>query len=315
MRIDAHAHVVSQAYLDAIPAPPGVGKPPAASLEALQTMMERYAIDAAVISVGPPAPFFGDQGAANELARMANEELAAYSRAQPERFAPLAVLPLPDVDAAVAELTYALDVLEMDGVIMMTNAGGAYLGDPDWEPLYAELERRAAYVFVHPTMPTTGQPLGHPVWLYEFPFDTTRAIANLIYGGTLERHASIRWQLAHCGGTAPFLAERIASLADREPALAELAPAGTLEYLSRLYYDTGLANNEIAYRTTRLVAPQERIVFGSDWPYLALPAQGGDPAPGLSFLDPVERDALDAANVGALVPRLAEACSSAAEKV
>jgi 6-methylsalicylate decarboxylase len=303
MRIDAHAHVMPQAYIDAIEVPGG--KPPAVGAEALTQMMDRYAIDAAVISTGPPGPFFGDQGRANELARLANEEIAAVLNAGRGRFAGLAMLPLPDPDAALAELAHALDTLGFDGVILLTHAGGTYLGDPSWEPLYAELDRRGAYVFVHPTFPANGMPLSHPVWLYEFPFDTTRALANLVYSGTFERHPNIRWQVAHLGGATSVLADRIASLADRMPDEATDAPAGALEYLSRLYYDTGLANAELPYRAASMLTASDHIVFGSDWPYLALPDEPGDPAPGLAFLNHDERAALDGANIGALVPRFA----------
>ena len=134
------------------------------------------------------------------------------------------MVPLPDVGRGVAELAYLLDVLELDGIVMTSHVAGTYLGDPALEPLYAELHRRAAYVFVHPTIPPGGVPLRHPAWLYEFPFETTRAIANLVYSGTFERHPDIRWQFAHLGGAAPFLAPRIASLAEREPALADRCP-------------------------------------------------------------------------------------------
>ena len=306
MRSDAHTHVVSQAYLDAIPAPPGgMPKPPAVELGGLEAMMARYAIDRAVVSTGPPGLFFGDQGQANELGRMVNEEMAAIRSSDPQKFATLAMLPLPDVDAALAELAHALDVLELDGVILTSHVGPSYLGDPAWEPLYAELDRRGAYVFLHPTLPFGGGPrLPHPVWLYEFPFETTRAVTNLVYNGVFERYPAIRWQLAHLGGAVPFLAYRIASLADREPEQAAAAPAGALAYLERLYYDTGLANNEVAVRATLQVAPSAHIVFGSDWPYLAPPDAPGDPAPGLAFLDG-ERAAIDGVNIGALVPRWA----------
>jgi predicted TIM-barrel fold metal-dependent hydrolase len=142
------------------------------------------------------------------------------------------------------------------------------------------------------------------MWLYEFPFETVRAVANLIYSGTLERHPSLRIQLAHLGGAAPFLAHRIASLADREPEQAALAPAGALAYLERLYYDTGLANHVPGLVATRAVTSVEHIVFGTDWPYAALPPEGGDPAPDLEVLDPRERAAVDFGNAAALVPRL-----------
>jgi len=273
-------------------------------------MMARYAIDAAVICPGPPGAFVGDQGRANDLARTVNEELAAIARAAPARFAALATLPLPDVDAALAELTHALDDLGMDGVWLLSHVAGTYLGAPEWEPLYAELDRRGAYAFVHPALPPFPLPLGHPVWLYEFPFDTTRAIANLIYGGTFERHPGIRFQFAHLGGTAPFLAHRIASLADREPDQAAAAPGGALEYLRRQWYDTGLSNHALAVRGALEVTTPDRIVFGTDWPYAALPESGDDPAPELDDFGADVRDRFDAGNAAALVPRLAAAVAA-----
>jgi 6-methylsalicylate decarboxylase len=303
MRIDAHAHVIPQAYIDAIPMPGGnLPKPPVVTVEALEAMMERYAIDRAVVCCGPPGLFFGDQAQATDLGRLVNEEMAAIRSRDPMKFATLGQLPLPDVDAAVGELTHLLDVLGLDGVVLMSHVAGVYLGDPSLEPLYAELDRRGAYVFAHPTIPANGVPLGHPAWLYEFTFETVRVISNLIYSGTFERFPSIRWQFPHLGGAAPFLAHRIASLADREAPMAEHAPAGALEYLSRAYYDTGLSNNEVAVSTALQIAPADHILFGTDWPYLAMPPAPGDPAPGLAFLDG-RREAIEARNISALVPR------------
>jgi predicted TIM-barrel fold metal-dependent hydrolase len=311
-RIDMHAHVISPGYLAGLRGPDGGAPPlPPATLDGLEAMMARYAIDAAVISPGPPGVLFGDQGRANELARTVNEELAAIARAAPARFAALATLPLPDPGAAVAELHDALDRLGMDGVWLLSHVAGTYLGAPEWEPLYAELDRRGAYVFVHPALPPFPLPLDHPVWLYEFPFDTTRAIANLIYGGTFERYPRIRFQFAHLGGTAPFLAHRIASLADREPERAAGAPAGALEYLRRQWYDTGLSNHALAVRGALEVTTPDRVVFGTDWPYAALPHAGGDPAPELDALGAAVRGQVDSENAAALVPRLAEAARDA----
>jgi 6-methylsalicylate decarboxylase len=269
-------------------------------------MMGRYEIDAAVISPGPPGAYLGDQGQANEIARAANESIAELVRASPERLAGLALLPLPDVVAAIEELSFALERLHLDGVMLLSNVAGCYLGDARWQPLYEELDRRGAYVFVHPGMPPHALPLGdvHPVWLYELPFDTTRALAHLIFSGTLERHPRVRMQFAHLGGTAPFLTHRLASLADREPENAREARAGVVEYLRRQYYDTGLSNNRPALEATRSVIPLEHIVFGSDWPYAALPTSGADPAPEIAFLSAQERAAVDHRNAAALVPRL-----------
>lgn len=273
MRVDCHAHVLPPAYrerLGALPIPPG-------RLEDYERVMERYAIDRAVISTGPPAALDADV----HLARIANDGLAEIAR--DPRFTALATLPWPDVDASLSELAYALDELGMGGVMLLSNVGGTYLGDPALEPLLAELDRRGAYVFVHPGFPPYAPVLEHPVWLYEFPFDTVRALTHLVYSGALERHRNIRFQVAHLGGAAPMLAHRLASLAAREPELARESPAGAVEYLSRLYYDTGLADNAPALAATLEVTSVDHVVFGTDWPYLALP-DGDDPAPALNAL-------------------------------
>jgi 6-methylsalicylate decarboxylase len=307
VRIDTHVHVTPRVYLAELEQHFG-GQPPgivSTSPEGLRDLMERFEIDAAVVSSGPPGPFLGDQPRATELARAMNEEAAELRRSDPERLAVLAALPLPDVDAALAELGRALDELELDGVFLLSNVAATYLGDPAWDPLFDELQRRGAYVFLHPGMPPHPLPLSHPVWLYEFTFDTTRALANLVYSGTLERCPDVRIQVAHLGGTAPFLAHRLASLADRQPDLAAQAPAGALEYLRRLYYDTGLTNNGVALASTLEVTSIDHVVFGTDWPYAALPADGGDPAPGLDAVGAERRARIEAANAAALVPRFA----------
>jgi 6-methylsalicylate decarboxylase len=305
-RIDAHVHILPPDYRAELERRSLLPTElPPWSAEMTHELMARHDIDAAVMSLSPPGVFFGDQGLADELARLVNERTAEFVAAAPERFAGLAVLPLPDVDAALSELRYALDVLRLDGVALLSNVSGTYLGDPAWDALFDELERRGAYVFLHPTMPPHPLPLPqHPVWLYEFPFDTTRAVVNLIYSGTLERCPNLRVQVAHLGGTAPFLAHRLASLAAREPERASRAPAGALAQLRRLYYDTGLSNNMAGLAATLEIADLSQVVFGTDWPYADLPP-GGDPAPGLDGLPDGDRARIDAGNIAALVPRLA----------
>jgi predicted TIM-barrel fold metal-dependent hydrolase len=306
VRVDTHVHVTPQCYLAALERVFG-GRLPGvvpSSRDGLLELMERYEIDAAVVSLGPPGVYLGDQVQANELARRLNEEAAELVRSEPARLAALAALPLPDVDAAFAELAYALDELRLDGVFLLTNIGGTYLGDEAWGKLFDELERRGAYVFVHPTLPPHPLPLQHPVWLYEFPFETTRAVAQLVYSGTLERCPGVRIQLAHLGGTVPFLAHRLASLADREPAAAERAPAGAPAYLRRLFYDTALSNNRVALASTLEATDLEHVVFGTDWPYAALSQTSSDPAPGLDWLGG-RRTTIEGANALTLVPRFA----------
>jgi predicted TIM-barrel fold metal-dependent hydrolase len=302
--LDAHVHLVPDDYrreleqrgLLPFPLPPW-------SAEMTGELMERHDIDAAVMSLGPPGVWFGDPVLASELARLVNERTAELVRSNPSRFAGLAVLPLPDVSASLEEIDRALDVLGLDGVALLSNVDGIYHGDERWDPVWAALDRRGAYVFLHPATPRLGPALvQHPVWLYEFPFDTTRSVVNLIYSGTLERCRSVRVQVAHLGGTAPFLAHRIASLAVREPEKSTRARSGAEATLARLWYDTGLSNHRTAVEATRSVVGLERIVFGTDWPYAALPTSG-DPAPELDYLAD-ERKLVDADNARALIPRL-----------
>ena len=282
-RIDCHAHVLPPDYralLGDLPIRP-------ARLEDYEAAMAASGIDAAVISTGPPGAFMGDPGQALELARAANEGIATITG---ERFAGLATLPLPDVDGALSELAYALDTLSLDGVMLLTSAAGVYLGDERWDPVLAELDRREAYAFIHPGFPPHALPLEqHPVWLYEFTFETVRAVANLIYSGALERYPRIRFQLAHLGGAVPFLAHRRPhGCACAGGGLS--GPGRALEYLQRFYYDTGLADNAAALAATREIVPADRIVYGTDWPYAVTLDQPLAP--------PAE-------NAAALVPRLA----------
>jgi len=308
MRIDAHAHIVGPAYRAEL-VQAATFQPAPATLAGLLAMMDRFAIDASIVSVGPPGATIGDRRTARRVARTVNEELAGVVEAAPGRLAALGSLPLGDIDDALAELAFALDELSLDGVMLLSNEADTYVGDPSREALLAELDRRGAYVLVHPTVPAYRPPLAHPPWLYEFPFETTRVITNLIYGGAFERHRSIRWQFPHLGGTAPFLAGRLSSLAEREPALATEAPRGADAYLCgpAVSYDTGLSNHAAAIRSALQVLLPAQLMFGTDWPYGVLPEAAGDPAPELVFLDDTARRALDSERALELVPRLGAA--------
>jgi predicted TIM-barrel fold metal-dependent hydrolase len=307
MRIDTHAHVNPAAYMDQLrrrDLVPSYPLPPMTP-DVLEQSMRRRSIDAAIVSLSPPGVWFGDIGLARELSRLVNEELASLARAQPNRFAALATLPLPSVDAALDELAYALDVLGLDGVALHSNIDGLYLGDPALDPLFDELERRGAYAFVHPLDAPTPPPRPDvPPWVQEFPFDTTRAIVNLIYSGTFERCPNVRLQVAHLGGTAPFLADRIAQWAQREPDRQAAAPAGAIAYLQRLFYDTGLSNNTIALASVRALAGLDRVVFGTDWPFLTTPEDVDVTA--VLGLDAAELALVEHTNAAVLIPRWAE---------
>ncbi len=185
-RIDVHQHYMAKHYVEAvgvdrITAASTVHTVPEWSASGSLELMDRLEIDGAVLSVSDPGVEMDTKDATARLARECNEGQAKIVSDRPRRFGFHAALPLPDVDASLRELEYALDHLHADGVAMLTNYHGAYVGDPSFEPLFAELDRRGAALFVHPTTPfeCRGFVRIAPAML-EFPFDTTRAIVSCL---------------------------------------------------------------------------------------------------------------------------------------
>src|SRR6202049_709373 len=164
----------------------------------------------AVGSISTPGVHTGDDAAARDLARRVNEVGAKLIQERPDRFGSFAALPLPDLDGALRELEYALDTLKLDGVVLFSNARGIYLGDKLFRPLFDELERRKAVVFVHPTASPdpAARSLGLPDSLIDFTADTTRAVAQLHYGNTFARTPNVKYIFSHAGGTIPHLETR-----------------------------------------------------------------------------------------------------------
>ena len=273
--IDVHHHVIPDFYRARLEEAgllrpiPGVEYPvwsPAASL----AMMDERGIDAAVVSITEPGVHFADATVARQLARRLNDYLAGLVAGRPSRFGAFAVLPLPDVDAALDELAYAVETLRLDGVGLLTNYRGVYVGDSAFEPLLAELDRRGVPVFLHPARPPAAeQPaFGLPVSVYEFPFDTTRTVANLLYAGALDRCPGLRLIVAHAGGTIPFLAGRLADAAVISPTIADRVPADPIAALRRLYFDTALSANPYTLPSLHALAHPGRVLFGTDFPFM-----------------------------------------------
>ncbi|MGH8973929.1 MAG: amidohydrolase family protein, partial [Acidimicrobiia bacterium] len=214
-RLDVHHHVLPPAYVDALSATgvgarSGIGFPDWRLADSL-AVMDRHGIAAAALSVSTPGVALADEAANRRLARRCNEWAADAVREHPGRFGAFASLPLPDVDGSLAEVAHALDDLGLDGVVLLASHQGRYLGDAAFEPLMAELDRRRAVAFIHPTTPPGAPPAGVdvPVFAVEFVADTTRAVANLIFSGTLERYPGISFVVAHAGGFAPYIAARL----------------------------------------------------------------------------------------------------------
>lgn len=274
-RINVHAHFLPPVYTDAL-AKAGVdtldgGIPfPAWNAETALQMMDRQGIATAMVSLSSPAGGFLPADQRASLIRDVNLAGATLVNESPERFGYFASLPLPDIAASLQEIAFAFDTLGADGVVLMTNVDGEYLGSPWLAPIFAELDRRRATIFLHPDNPACYRQLvlGRPGPLLEYPLDTTRTIVDLIYSGTLKANPHLKLIVSHGGAALPSLAARIAMFANMP--FTKPRPAGEEEVfdtLKGLYYDVALATHPVSYACLRQIAPVSQILFGSDWPF------------------------------------------------
>jgi len=269
-RIDVHFHYLSPEYrekmIDAVGGSPDGFAAPQWNAEAALAMMDRMGIATGMLSVSSPGVHFGNDAKARVLARSVNEFAARTIADHRGRFGGFASLPLPDVDGALLEIAYALDTLKLDGVVMLTNFNGVYLGDKRLDPVFDELNRRGAVIFIHPTSPICWQQsaLGYPRPMIEFTFDSTRAVVNLIFSGTTTRCPKLRFIVPHAGGTLPFLARRIGMFSRGLIGNAK-NPVDTEEHLRRLYYDLAGSPGSNALAPLLEMTERSHILYGSDY--------------------------------------------------
>ena len=230
--------------------------------------MDSQKIEKGMLSLSAPGvtPFAGEHR--RKLARRVNEYIAAVAKEWEPRFGNFATLPLPDVEGALTEIEYALDILDADGVIVFTNYGDLYLGNPMFEPIWVELNKRNAIVFIHPetitlpilpNLPTPG--------IIDFPFATTRTAADMVLQGVINRCPSLRIILSHAGGFLPYAAERFAIAAGT---LSKTPSANSLlDAVRRFYFDTAMSTGPTTMQCLKAFAHPTHIVFGTDFPYAA----------------------------------------------
>lgn len=271
-RIDVHHHVIPPAFVDAMEMR-GIHEVAGAPLPTWRPedsidIMDMFGIQTAITSLSAPGVYFDDEAEACRLARECNEFSAKMREQYPERFGFFAVLPMPFTEHACKEAIYALEHLNADGIVLLGSTEGRFLGNPHFEELMAELNRRKAVVFVHPNLHQTSKTLDIevPGFLVEFLCDTSRAAVNLIVSGTMERYPDIRWILAHAGGFLPYIAWRI-SLANLMPPFDQKAPQGMLHYIRRFYFDTALSPSPYALAALKELVDPSHILFGSDFPF------------------------------------------------
>jgi aminocarboxymuconate-semialdehyde decarboxylase len=312
VRIDVHQHLMPSFYAEALAAnggDPSDSPMPKWSPELAVEYMDSHDIATGMLSLSSQSVVGWAPAKRPKMARRVNEYVADLVAKRPDRFGNFATVPLPDVDATLEELNYAFDTLGADGVLLLATYQGRYLGDPMFEPLWAELHRREAVVLIHPGV-TPGQPPFPPADgiaspLLDFLLHTTRSAVQLVFNGVIDRYPNARIILSHAGGFLPYAALRVAGgVPHFRGDLSD--PAKTLARLKHFYFDTALSTGSAIPALVDFAA-DGHILFGSDFPY----APPDVAAYFIAALDANEhltaekRAALNHDNALALFPRLA----------
>jgi 6-methylsalicylate decarboxylase len=310
-RIDTHQHLIPPDYRKALRKAgmdeAGGRALPDWTAEAALDVMGELDVATAILSVSTPGTtFLPNRADAAELARDLNDYTADLVASQPDRFGFFATVPMPHIDDAVDEVVRALDSLRADGVVLLANNAGTYLGQDDQDDLFAVLNERSAVVFIHPAdLPGPTVP-GVAPFAADFLLDTTRAAYLLVRNGIRRRYPNIRFILSHAGGFVPYASHRMAVAITGETGRS---PADSLDDFAGFYFDTALSSSAAALPSLLAFAKPGHITFGSDWPFAPV-AAGKLFAAGLetfSGMDSAARAAVERTNALALFPRLGPA--------
>jgi predicted TIM-barrel fold metal-dependent hydrolase len=313
-RIDTHHHHIPPFYRDAL-RKAGIDKAGGRALpewtpeDSLHTMAQ-LDVSTAILSVSTPGTtFLSNEADAAALARDLNDYSAALVADQPDRFGFFATVPLPQIDGAVTEAIRALDALHADGVVLLANNAGTYLGQEGRDDLWAALDARSAVVFIHPAdLPGPTVP-GVLPFAADFLLDTTRAAYLLVRNGIRRKYPNIRFLLSHAGGFVPYASHRMAIAITGDTGAS---PADHLDDFAGFYFDTALSSSPAALPTLLAFAKPGRITFGSDWPFAPLAASQLFAAGLENYpLDAAARESIDRSNAFALFPRLGTAAAPA----
>jgi predicted TIM-barrel fold metal-dependent hydrolase len=269
-RIDVHHHFIPPFHVDAMMAPGrrvGAGPPKWSAAMSLEDM-DKSGIATAILSIAQPGIWYGDNvDEARKLARALNEYGAKLVSEHPGRFGLFACIAPPDVAGSLKEIEYALDTLKADGIGLLTSYQDKYLGDPSFAPVYEELNRRKAVVYVHPTTPDCCRGLvpGIPPGSIEYATDSTRTIAHVVFSGTATKFPDIRWIWSHSGGTLPFLTGRFVRLAaERKPAHL---PDGPMPEFKKFYYELAQGNTPGQIAALLKMVAVSQVMYGTDFPF------------------------------------------------
>ena len=256
-------------------------------------MMDQLGIATQVLSIPSPSVYFLEPRQAETLARSVNSELAEICRRHPGRFRALAAVAMEDTDLALGGIDFALDELNMDGVMILTNVNGAPLDDRRFEPIWEYAHERRLLLYTHPTVPEAEhyEDYGLAIGVGFFA-DTNLLLARLAYSGVFERYPGIRWVFSHLGGTMPFMLPRLDGYHRQFPEFRVKAPRNPSEYIKEQIFDTATTHRP-AIRCAVETLGLDRLVFGSDYPHIP---SGSGP-----FIEALDATGADAVAMGELL--------------
>jgi len=277
--------------------------------------MDKNGTATAILSLTTPGLWFGPQSAVRKVARDCNEFAARLATDHPGRFGSFASIYPPDTDGSLKEIEYAMGTLKADGIALYTNYRDKWLGHDFFNPVWEELNRRKAVVYVHPIEAACCmnpvQDVGDTV--IEYGADTTRTIASLIFSGSSSKYPDIQWIFSHGGGMMPYVVERFltGTTAELIPGITTKGqgnippakvPNGVLHELQKMHYDTAQASNPVAMRALRTVVPVTQIMFGTDYWYRTA-AETGRGLTTCKVFNEAELKMIDRGNVERILPK------------
>lgn len=280
--MDVHSHIVTDSYMQLLRqhgAELEDGYPlPEWSVEKHLAFMQEAGIDCAVLSMPSPQPYFGDAEESRRCIRSINEEAARAKAEYPGKFLFCASLPLPDVQVAIREAVYALDTLHADGIKLATNSLGQYLGDKALEPLMEVLNARKAVVILHPHTPAQRPEsafTGGPIFVYEYPAETTRAVINMIENNVMVRYPDIKFVVPHSGSFLPIALPRLRAA---QPLLVKqglMCQVDVDRNLASLYYDLAGGPTPDMLKMLLTITTPDHVMYGSDYGFVPNAALAG----------------------------------------
>lgn len=284
--IDANAHIISEPIIDEIARLHDTQQ--AASLRNATRMydvdaridfLDRHGIDRQVVNLVRPTIWSGLTPAeAIDATRLANDEIRRIADEHPDRLIPMGTVPFL-TDEYLDEIERCVEELEFPALQIFSNIDGTMLDDQAFEPFWETVDALRVPIWIHPQLTDWHDFEDGETWLYKmlgWPFDTSMALARLVFSGVLDRHRHVEVVSHHLGGTLPYLVGRFQSwyqTRQEEPDLyAEQAVADLSEpiegYLDRIYGDTAVSSQGESYPLECGLSffGVDNVVYGSDYP-------------------------------------------------